>query len=91
MNCLSREEMKNTFSFEVCRVLRSFNGPEPGGPKSTEKKVERKRLILFGLRRKPIKPLAWGLLSLQRPQAPSQWGECAEHLLKRVLEAWAGK
>ena len=44
MNCLSREEMKNAFSFEVCRVLRSFNGPEPGGLESTDKKVkERER------------------------------------------------
>ena len=57
MNCLSREEMKNAFSFEVCRVLRSFNGPEPGGLELIEKKVERKRLIFLGLHRKPIKPL----------------------------------
>ena len=83
--------MKNAFSFEVCRVLRSFNGPEPGGPKSTEKNVERKRLIFYGLRRKPVKPLAWGLLCSRRPEAPSQWGEGTEHLLERVLEAQAGK
>ena len=91
MNCLSREEMKNAFSFEVCRVLRSFNGPEPGGPKSTQKNVERKRLIFYGLRRKPVKPLAWGLLCSRRPQAPSQCGERAESLLEGVLEVWAGK
>ena len=57
----------------------------------TKKKIERKRLIFLGLRRKPIKPLAWGLLCSRRPQAPSRWGEGAEHLLERVLEAQAGK
>ena len=68
--------------------MRSFNGLEPGGPESTDKKVkERKRLIFLGLHRKPIKPLAWGLLCSRRPQAPSRWGEGPEHLLKRVLEA----
>ena len=68
--------------------MRSFNGPEPGGPESTDKKVkERKRLIFLGLHRKPIKPLAWGLLCSRRPQAPSRWGEGPERLLKRVLEA----
>ena len=86
MNCLSREEMKNAFSFEVCRVLRSFNGPEPGGLELIEKKVERKRLIFLGLCRKPIKLLAWGLLCSWRPQAPSRWGEGTECLLERVLE-----
>ena len=72
-------------------VLRSFNGLEPGGPESTEKKIERKRLIFLGLRRKPIKPLARGLLCSQRSQAPSRWGEGTEHFLERVLEAKAGK
>ena len=39
-------------------LLRSFNGLEPGGLESTDKKVkERKRMIFLGLRRKPIKPL----------------------------------
>ena len=52
---------------------------------------ERKRLIFLGLHRKPIKPLAQGLLCSRTPQAPSRWGEGAEHLLGRVLEAWAGK
>ena len=56
----------------------------------TKKKIERKRLIFLGLRRKPIKPLAWGLLCSRRPQAPSRWGEGAERLLERVLEARAG-
>ena len=57
-----------------------------------DKKVkERKRLIFLGLHRKPIKPLTWDLLCSRRPQAPSQWGEDAECLLKRVLEARAGK
>ena len=83
--------MKNAFSFEVCRVLRSFNGPEPGGLELIEKKVERKRLIFLGLCRKPIKSLARGLLFSRRPQAPSRWGEGAERLLERVLEAQAGK
>ena len=73
-------------------MLRPFNGPELGGPESTDKKVkERKRLIFLGLRRKPIKPLAWGLLCSWRPQAPSRWGEGTERHLERVLEAQAGK
>ena len=73
-------------------MLRSFNGLELGGPESTDKKVkERKRLIFLGLRRKPVKPLAWGLLFSWRPQAPSRWGEGTERLLERVLEAQAGK
>ena len=57
-----------------------------------DKKVkERKRLIFLGLCRKPIKSLTWGLICSRRPQAPSRWGESSERLLKRVLEAWAGK
>ena len=32
---------------------------------------KRKRLIFLGLRRKPIKSLAWGLLCSRRPQVPS--------------------
>ena len=57
-----------------------------------DKKVkERKRLIFLGLHRKPIKSLTQGLLCSRRPQAPSQWGEDAEHLLERVLEAQTGK
>ena len=40
---------------------------------------------------KPNKVPAWGLLCSRRPQAPSQWGEDAEHLLERVLEAQTGK
>ena len=63
----------------ISLLLRSFNGPEPGVPESTNKKVkETKRLIFLGLRRKP---LAQGLLCSQRPQALSPWGECAERLL----------
>ena len=56
-----------------------------------DKKVkERKRLIFLGLRRKPVKPLAQGLLCSRRPQAPSRWGEGTEHLLERVLNmVWA--
>ena len=57
------------------------------GVNREESKGERKRLIFLGLLRKPIKPLAWGLLCSQRPQAPSQWGEGSERLLERVLEA----
>ena len=57
-----------------------------------DKKVkERKRLIFLGLHRKPIKPLAQGLLCSRRPQAPCRWGEGAERLLERVLEPGAGK
>ena len=40
---------------------------------------------------KANKAPARGLLCSRRPQTPCQWGEGAEHLLKRVLEAWAGK
>ena len=70
----------------VTLMLRSFNGLEPGGLELTDKKVkERKRLIFLGLRRKPIKPLARGFLCSWRPQMPSQWGEGAERLLRRVL------
>ena len=60
--------------------------------RADDKKVkERKRLIFLVLCRKPIKPLAQGVFGSRRPQAPSRWDEGAEHLLKRVLEAWAGK
>jgi len=46
------------FMIVIFPLLRSFNGPEPGGPESTDKKVkERERLIFAGLCRKPIKPL----------------------------------
>ena len=54
-------------------------------------KGERKRLIFLGLHRKPIKSLKWDLLCSRRPQVPSWCGENAEHFLKRVLEARAGK
>ena len=57
---------------------------------AVKKVEERTRLIFLGLHRKPIKPLHGSCCSL-RPQAPSQWGEGAEHFLERVLEAWAGK
>ena len=40
---------------------------------------------------KANKAPARALLCSQRPRAPSRWGKGAEHLLKRVLEAWAGK
>ena len=40
---------------------------------------------------KANKAPARGLLCSRRPQVPSWWGEGAEHLLERVLEAWAGK
>ena len=54
-------------------------------------KGERKTLIFLGLHRKPIKPLAQGLLCSRRPQAPSRWDEGAETLLERVLIDQAGK
>ena len=76
----------------VHSVLRSFNGPEPGSLESMIRKVkERKRLIFLGLHRKPVKPLTRGLLCSRRPQVPSRWGEGAERLLERVLEAQVGK
>ena len=40
---------------------------------------------------KANKAPARGLLCSRRPEAPSQWGEGAERLLERVLEAQAGK
>ena len=40
---------------------------------------------------KANKAPARGLLCSRRPQAPSGWGEGAEHLLKQVLESRAGK
>ena len=51
---------------------------------------ERKRLILPGLCRKPIKSLTQDLRPLQRHQVPSRVGEGTECLLKRVLEVPAG-
>ena len=43
-------------------VLGSFNGPGPGDPEVTIRKVkERKRLILPGLRREPIKSVTQDL------------------------------
>ena len=47
--------------------------------------------MFLGLHRKPIKSLTRDLLCPRRPQAPSRWGEDAEHLLDWVLEAWAKK
>ena len=56
-------------------VLGSFNGPGPGSPEVTIRKVkERKRLILSGLRREPIKSLTQHLHLSRRHQAPSQGG-----------------
>ena len=55
-----------------------------------ESKGEKKADIPWFMQ-KASKALAWGLLCSRRPQAPSRWGEGAEHLLKRVLEARAGK
>ena len=72
--------------------LRFFNGPEPGGPESTDKKVkERERGWYSLVTQKANKAPARGLLCSRRPQAPSRWGEGAERLLERVLEAWAEK
>ena len=51
---------------------------------------ERKRLILPGLRRKPIKSLTQDLRPSQRHQVPSRVGEGTECLIKRVLEVPAG-
>ena len=73
-------------------MLRSFNGPEPGGPELTDKKVkERERGDVPWFMQKANKAPARGLLCSRRPQAPSLWGEGAERLLERVLEAQAGK
>ena len=73
-------------------MLKSFNGLERGGPESTNKKVRReKEAGIPWFTQKANKAPAGGLLCSRRPQAPSRWGEGAEHLLKRVLEAQAGK
>ena len=71
----------------------SFNGPGPGGPEGTIRKVkERKRLILPGLRREPIKSLTQDLRLSRRHWVPS-WGggEGTGRLLERVLEAREGE
>ena len=67
----------------------SFNGPGPGGLEVTIRKVkEKKRLILPGLCREPIKSLTQDLRLSWRHQVPSQGGgEGTGRLLKRVLEA----
>ena len=70
-------------------MLRSFNGPEPGGPELTNKKVKERERGWFT--QKANKAPARGLLCSRRPQVPSQWDERAERLLERVLEARAGK
>ena len=73
-------------------LLRSFNGPEPGGPESSGKKVkERERGWCSLVYAKANKAHAWGLLCSRRPQAPSPWGEGAECLLESISEARAGK
>ena len=73
-------------------LLRSFNGPEPGGLELTYKKVKgEKEADIPWFMQKANEAPAWGLLCSRRPQAPSWWGKGAECLLKRVLEAWAGK
>ena len=66
----------------------TYGGPAPAGSRgslrmtaSAIRKVKgRKRgLIFLGLHRNPIKPVTPDLLCSRRPQAPSQWGEDAEH------------
>ena len=57
-SCLENPMDRGAWWATVHRVLRSFNGPEPGSLESMIRKVkERKRLIFLGLHRKPIKPL----------------------------------
>ena len=76
---------------ENSRVLGSFNGPGPGGPEVTISKVkERKRMILPGLHREPIKSLTQDLRFSGRHRVPSRGGgEGTGCLLERILEAWA--
>ena len=75
-------------------------GPAPAGSRDIlgmngvserERKGEKKRLIFPGLHRKPIRSLTRDLLCSQRPHAPSEWSEDAEHLLDWVLEERAKK
>ena len=77
-------------------ILGSFNGPGPGSPEATIRKVkEINRLILPGLCREPIKSLTQDLHLSRSHQVPSWWGgqggggEATGHLLKRILEAQA--
>ena len=68
-------------------MLGSFNGPGPGGPEVTISKVkERKRMILPGLRREPIKSLTQDLGFSRRHQAPSRGGVKAQGAFLR--ESW---
>ena len=55
-------------------LLRSFNGPGPGGPEATIRKWKRERLILPSLRRKPIKPSTQDLRLSRRHWVPSPGG-----------------
>ena len=64
------------------KMLRSFNGPEPGVLESTDKKVKEREADIPWFMQKSSKAT---------DTAPSRWGEGAEHLLERVLEAGAGK
>ena len=63
-------------------MLGSFNGPEPGGLETTDKKVKESEADIPWFTQKASKA---------PDMAPSRWGEGAEHLLERVLEARAGK
>ena len=70
--------------------MRSFNGLELGNPESMISKGEKEADIPW-FTQKANKAPARGLLCSRRPQVPSRWGEGAERLLERVLEARAGK
>ena len=74
------------------RLLRSFNGLEPGGLESTIRKKRReKEADIPWFTQKANKAPAQGLLCSWRPQAPSRWDESTEHLLERVSKAQTGK
>ena len=61
-------------------LLRSFNGPEPGGLELTDKKVKEKEADIPWFMQKANKAPTRGLLCSRRPQVPSPWGEGAECL-----------
>ena len=77
---------RNKEGFLCCSIIRvmlgSFNGPEPGGLETTDKKVKESEADIPWFTQKASKA---------PDMAPSRWGEGAEHLLERVLEARAGK
>ena len=91
----ARLPMYPTEALSMCAVVQPQHPPGiPSGKMALAReksKGEKKRLIFPGLHRKPIRSLTRDLLCSQRPHAPSEWSEDAEHLLDWVLEERAKK